>query len=431
MDLSDEQQTKTLNQVETLLQELILPLAPLQEEGPIRGRPRILPAFCLWAGLLVCVLRGSGSQLALWRLLTQKGLWSYPQLPLSDQAVYKRLEQGGLDSLMRLFTQLSALLRARLAAYIAHDLAPFASQVVALDVTTLDPVARLLPSLRKLPKGDPLLLPGRLAALFDLRAQQWQQVQYIADAHENEKCSARALLTDLTPASLVLADLGYFSFRWFDELTSRGHFWISRLRQKTSYTVVHTYYQQGDTFDGLIWLGAYRADQARYAVRLVSYRVGPNVYRYITNVIAPQQLPLAEIARLYARRWDIELGFKLLKRELGLHLFWSAKPGVILQQVWAALIIAQVLLGLRLEIAGRAGVDPFDVSLPLMIEYIPRWSADGTDMIAFFVERGRQAGFIRPSRRVAIRAPVLEPDQIHPLPPGTALERQPHYADKS
>ena len=58
-------------------------------------------------------------------------------------------------------------------------------------------------------------------------------------------------------------DMGFFAFEWFDQLTTEGYFWISRLREKTSYEIVHTFYQQGDTFDGIIWLGAYRADRAK------------------------------------------------------------------------------------------------------------------------------------------------------------------------
>jgi hypothetical protein len=49
--------------------------------------------------VLVCVLRGWSSQLAVWRLLSEKNLWDYPRFPVSDQAVYKRLEQGGTDAL--------------------------------------------------------------------------------------------------------------------------------------------------------------------------------------------------------------------------------------------------------------------------------------------------------------------------------------------
>mgnify|MGYP005813928339 CR=1 FL=1 len=98
--------------------------------------------------------------------------------------------------------------------------------------------------------------------------------------------------------TLILMDLGFFAFEWFDTLTAQGYFWISRLREKTSYEIVHTFYQQGDTLDAIIWLGTYRADRARFAVRLVTFRIGEKTYQYITNVLSPTQLSLYDIAVL-------------------------------------------------------------------------------------------------------------------------------------
>jgi len=427
---TSSEQKELLSNIERFLCEMIQQLEPIKVDKVGRGRPRVIPAMCLWAGLLVCVLRQMGSQLAIWRLLASQSLWDYPRFPVSDQAVYKRLEEGGTVELERLFGQVSTVLHSRLAPYAQHELAPFASEVVVLDATTLDPVARTLPTLRDVPAGDRQLLPGKLAGVFDIRYQQWRHVQHIEHADENDKVVARALLSHVQPGALVLADLGYFGFEWFDDLTDSGYFWLSRLRDKTSYEALHTYYQQEDTFDGLVFLGAYRADRAKHAVRLVTYRRGQTLYRYITNVLDPAKFPLHDIATLYARRWDIELAFRLIKRELGLHLIWSARTIVILQQVWAVLIIGQILHALQLEIAGRAGVDPFDVSLPLMVEYIPKWSYNGTDMVTLFVEHGRSVGFIRPSRRIRLETPPVDLACIKPAPPDLVLQRTPRYAHR-
>jgi hypothetical protein len=276
---------------------------------------------------------------------------------------------------------------------------------------------------------DPLLLAGKLAGIFDVRLQQWRFVEHIENAYENEKQATQDLLAHIQRGALILMDLGFFSFAWFDQLTTEGYCFISRLRQKTSYEVLHIFYQDGDTFDGLIWLGAYRADRAGFAVRLVTFRVGQTCYQYITNVLSPSQLSLAEIAQLYARRWDIEMAFKLIKRELGLHLLWSAKPQIILEQVWAVLLISQVLHALQLEIAAKAQVDVFDVSLPLLVEYLPRWPE--VDFIALVVERGREAGFIRPSHRIRIQTPFIDRKAYTPLPAGVELTREPRYAHRS
>lgn len=417
----------TIEQIETFLHDTIQQLEAVPREGGV-GRPRVLPALCLWAGMVVCVLRGWGSQLAIWRELSQKGLWDYPQYEVSDQAVYNRLEAGGSEPLRELFEQITAALRERLLPYGQHQLAAFASEVVAIDETTLDQVARTLPSLRAVPKGERPLLPGKLAGIFDLRLQQWRFVQHIPSPTENDKVAAYDLLGHLQRGALILADLGYFGFAWFDHLTQEGFFWISRLRQKTSYEIIHTFYQQGDTFDGLVWLGAYRADRAKFAVRLVSFRIGDTPYQYITNVTHYQQLSLHDIACLYARRWDIELAFKLVKRELNLHLFWSAKTIIVLQQVWAVFTIAQILQALQLEIAGKAHVDPFDVSLPLLVQYLPRWR--DIDVVSLIVRDGHRTGFIRPSRRIRIQTPPIDPTAYHPPPPGLVLVRDPRYANR-
>jgi hypothetical protein len=124
------------------------------------------------------------------------------------------------------------------------------------------------------------------------------------------------------------------------------------------------------------------------------------------------------------------LAFTLIKQHLGLHLLWGAKPVVVLQQVWAVLIIAQVLQALRLEIAGRAGADPYEVSLPLLVEYLPYFAYRGLDPVAVFVEQGRALRLIRPSRRTVIAAPAIPLHDLLPLPPDVVLDRPPRYAQR-
>src|SRR5207248_872412 len=138
---------------------------------------------------------------------------------------------------------------------------------------------RTLPSLRGLSSGDAQLLPGKLSALYNIRAQQWKHIQQIQNPSQNEKLAARSTLEALQQAgvaegSLILADLGYFGFEWFDWLTTHNMWWVSRLRAKTSYEVIHRFYEgkdeQGNIYsDYIVWLGAYRADQAAHAVRMV------------------------------------------------------------------------------------------------------------------------------------------------------------------
>src|SRR5436190_24341946 len=202
-----------VGQIEAFLRQTVQELAP-DPDPTTRGRPRILPAVCLWAGVVVCLLRGETAFVEVWRLLSLHGLWQYPRFGITDQAVYKRLAQDDGSTLRRLFTSLSGALALRLAPLLpllvpgagAH-LAPWATMVVALDEMALDQVARLLPALRDVPAGATALLPGVLTALFDVRAQQFVRVDHRTAVDQNEKVLARTMVRDLPRGSLILADL--------------------------------------------------------------------------------------------------------------------------------------------------------------------------------------------------------------------------------
>ena len=162
-------------------------------------------------------------------------------------------------------------------------------------------------------------------------------------------------------------------------------------------------------------------------MRLVRVQVGVRTVEYLTNVLDPTTLSVQEIARLYARGFDIELAFLTLKPYLGLHLWWNSKVSGMLQHVWACLISAQLLQAVRLEIACRAQVDPFEVSLPLVVTCLPQRLAQGEDPLAFCVQRGRQLGFIRSSRRTTVQVPPVQESAILPRPASLGLEREPRY----
>lgn len=396
--------------------------APAEPKGP--GRPCELPAEVLWSTLLLCVLQRARGVCEVWRALVCQGY------DICDQAVYARLDSGGTEPLQTVFEHLSRMLAAWIKPLVEaqswEKLAPFARAVLALDETTLDPLARTLPSLRHFKKGAVELLPGKLATLFDVRLQVWQRIDSVADAQQNCKVHARAMLKGLCKGTLLLFDLGYFGFEWLDELTTRSLWYVCRLREKTSYTVVHTLYESAEVFDGLVWLGTHQA-KAGSVARLVRVRVGCFTHEYLTNVLDPSVLSVGDVVRLYARRWDIELAFLLLKEYWELHLWWQSKLTGILQQIWACLIIAQVLQTMRMEIACQAHVDPFEVSMPLVVRSMPTLLASGQDPIAFCVQRGRQLGFIRPSSRLQLQVPVIAEADIVLRPADLMLERTPCY----
>lgn len=409
--------------------------SPQPADKPGRGRPPTFSLEHLWLAILVGMLNQADGLRRIWRSMRSGPIGPFPAITVTYSAVRDRLLKASMLPLQQFFVQIRAalLLFQEQSGVTALPLARFAPQVVALDESSLDELKRLTEDLREVPDKSAQLRPGKLAGLFDVRSQQWVRLQFRADVPAGCNRGVTALLWELQRGALILADLGYFGFPWFDYLTERGYHWISRVKAKTSYTIHQVLYEDkmGGMLDAIVYLGAYRADQAAYAARLVQFRLAGITYEYFTNVLDPAQLPILEIAQLYARRWDIELAFKTLKRETGLALWWGASQELVLIQLWLALILAQILHSLQLITAHAAGVDPFDVSMKLLVEQLACSKLQGGAMLDLLVANGRDLGLIRPSSRRQVQVPDFKPECIRSLFEGPPPPRHARYAGRN
>ena len=66
------------------------------------------------------------------------------------------------------------------------------------------------------------------------------------------------------------------------------------------------------------------------------------------------------------------MAFRVLKEYLGMSHWWSSKPELILVQIWVVLILSHLVYALRERIALAADCDPFEVSVPLVVDLLPR-----------------------------------------------------------
>ena len=397
----------------------LLPLIELERSG--WGRPDQVSLALLWAGILVSILEGTPTQRAIWSRISGPGLWSFAPVAVTAEAVRKRLVGQDPATFQALFTHCTALLTAAWAG--DRTLAPFAAGVFAIDDTTLDKIVRAVATA----DGPARPLAGRLHTTFDVRRQCFREVLPTDQPFENERTAARDLITRLPRGSLVLMDRGYLSFELYDDITDHGFWFVTRLREAITFTTTHTLTTAQGVTDELGFLGSYRADRGKHLLRRITI-VAPDPADsrcYLTNVTDPAVLAPAQIAQLYGQRWDIETAFKLLKRDLGLHLLWSTSWAMILLQIWATLIIAQVVFVLRRQLALRAAVDLFDISLSLLIRDLPRYLARGDpDVLGAIAARGSYGGIIRPSRRKRRHIPPESPGhpaarrpQTHPATP--------------
>lgn len=399
---------------QVLLQALPTHCGPAPKNPKRPGRPVRLTWPHLWFALILAILQQVSSYSGLRRLLAEGPLGPFEAIHLTDDAIVKRLKHAGISPLQHLLQDVSQYLAQLIQPLFPADLAPFASDIFALDETTWDAALRHLPALRALPPGDPGLLAGKLAGRFNLRTQQWDLVQLRDNPVGNCKLDLFSLLVGLLPACLLLFDLGYFSFAFYDFLCQQQIWFITRLRERFSYQIVHIFFEQGDTLDALVWLGSPGRNSVRtgHMLRLVCFQQQGQVRSYLTNQLDPLLLPPIDIARLYARRWDIELAFLTLKQYLGLHHWWSGHLLLRQQQTLLVLIAAQLLQAQRMLIAFGRGCDPFDVSLPLLVDYTPKLLHQNLHPVHWVLSHGEDLDFFRPSSRLRVQAPLIPPQAL-------------------
>lgn len=408
-----------------------IPADPVRVKPGRRGRPQSLSWAHLWFRLIFGVLGGMHSYQDLSRDVVEQPLGPFPVVKITDEGIIKRLKQAGLAPLQELLARLSDTLGRLLTTQCPCTLAAWASGIYALDESTWDAIKRHLPALRTLPNGDVGLQPGKMAARFNLRTQLWDFVQFRDNPLGNCKLDICSLLEGLPIDALLLFDLGYFSFAFLDYLSDYRYWFISRIREDVHYQIAHTFYRHQGTLDALVWLGAVGRNSSRCGrlVRLVRFWDGKQIRTYLTNQLDPTLLPLPDIARLYARRWDIELAFLTLKEHLDLHHWWSGSVVLRQQQALVVLIVAQLLNATRLLIAAEQGCDPFDVSLPLLLKYVPKMIIKRQHPVIWVKIHGPDLGFFRPSSRYQVVVP--DPplcDYISP-PPDLRFTRLGHYRE--
>lgn len=194
-------------------------------------------------------------------------------------------------------------------------------------------------------------LAGRIMMIVEAFTDNPVKVWYQKDERCNDKIWCEEIFNELPESGLIIVDLGFFSFEWFDRLTQARKFFLTRLRAATSYEVKKvlsrgTYYK-----DEIIKMGKYRSNRCEHQVRLVSVLWGKTWYYYITNVLDPEQLSAQEVCELYRRRWKIEEAFLLTKRLLGLAYLWVTHTNGVQIQILATLIFYTVLNQLVTDVA--------------------------------------------------------------------------------
>ena len=295
------------------------------------------------------------------RLLEREPLLWLPQaIRVSEQGVNQRLRclPAALfeQLVLAVLPDLTARARARQprppSAAVARAQRHF-THLWAVDAATLEALFRKVGALRGLAAPP---LAGKLWGMLDLVTLLPAHLWTGDDPQQNEKAGCPEVLARTPRDTLLVFDMGFFAFPFFDDLTEAGVFFLTRLREKSAYTVVQTLGSGTGWRDSLIQLGVYRSNPCRCRLRLVEVRHAGTWYRYLTNGLEPAILPAADVAELYRRRWHIETAFLTVKRLLGLSYLWTGADNGVQLQLWATWLLYAVLVDLCDEIAEHLGV---------------------------------------------------------------------------
>jgi hypothetical protein len=159
-------------------------------------------------------------------------------------------------------------------------------------------------------------------------------------ARERELATART--ATLPAGSILCCDGGYWHFAWFSQLIAAGVNVITRPRCNWAYQIVER--RSVERTSGV------RLDHIVCLTRSESRRHGPPLLRRIRYVDpATKQewivmtthldLPAETIVALYRKRWEIELFFKWIKRNLRVLRFWGTSYNAVMWQLYAALCL--------------------------------------------------------------------------------------------
>ncbi len=159
----------------------------------------------------------------------------------------------------------------------------------------------------------------------------------VTDGKKHEITWARVL--KLPKGSLAVFDKGFTDYDWWQELTTNGIFFVTRLKDNA----LMEYFRKrpGRKAKGVALDQEIRLKGMKDKLRLVQFTADDgNEYRFVTNA---RHLPAATVADLYKERWKIELFFKWIKQNLKIKTFLGTSENAVLTQIWVAMCVYLVL----------------------------------------------------------------------------------------
>ena len=208
--------------------------------------------------------------------------------------------------------------------------------------------------------GFPLM---RIVGIFSLSSGVLLDYQK-GNKHQSELALLYKLLDHFKPRDLVIADRGFCNFVLITVLLLRGVGSLFRLHQSR-----HLDWRKGKRLgkNDRLFTWARPLHKPRYLpnrlwklvplelpVRVLRFQLKvpgfrPESVTLVTTLIDAEKYPASEVARLYVRRWKIELWFRDIKTSMGMEVLRCKSPAMVHKELEMFLIAYNLIRALMAE----------------------------------------------------------------------------------
>jgi transposase len=193
---------------------------------------------------------------------------------------------------------------------------------------------------------------------------------YISDAKLCDVKYLDALIFE--PGAIYIMDKGYIDWARLHQIASAGAFFVIRAKDNLRFTRYKS--QSVDKGTGLrsdqigkLSIPKSRGDFPAFLRKVPFYDEEKKKHLiFLTNNL---QIPALTVAKLYKKRWEIELFFKWIKGNLEIKHYYGTSPNAVKTQIWIAvsLYLMVAILHKSLKLPGSLrntlqilSVHPFD-----------------------------------------------------------------------
>lgn len=163
---------------------------------------------------------------------------------------------------------------------------------------------------------------------------------------------------EFSRGTIMVFDRGYEDHAWWRKLHAGGVFFVSRLKDSTSYAIAEARPVTAGTNvirDEVVILASEKNPAEPMRLRRIEVWLADkqDTMVFVTNHL---KLAASTIAAIYKDRWQIELFFKAIKQSLRIKTFIGTSENAVQTQIWTALIAMLLVRYLQLRSTWKWGL---------------------------------------------------------------------------